>query len=1765
MRRAYCSLLAVAITSAVLLLFAVLQQPVIEAQDQDVDVLRARAAEAIKELRYRDALELLQRIEDSGAATFDDRDSLLTCLLRLREPGQFVSRLQGYIDTELDPLIRGRFIVRLIDHLNVNNRWQNRERLRELFPRAISLLAHDKPTGEKAEHWADAVFSYVDFLRWDNNRSATVKIVGLLQQVAAAGVDNERSGKAELWIAGEYDRFVRIHEKSEEEIVAAYRMVVERYPDSAAAPSARLTLGGRFEGQSEYVLALSEFDGLVKRWPKSTEAVQAAARAAEIRRPRLEMFVEEVFKPGAEAFISIRYRNITSIDFTAYRFDLLSHLREVKTLDRIQSAVDISSADPAASWTYKTEDRGRHQWHSTKVTMPESNPGAFIVSASGGNVVNRALLLISGLATVVKTTADDTLVYCADAVSGDPVSGADLLIATDYRYDRTILDRFIPYDQRRYYFHALGEGRTDDSGIWNGEVQSGESSGELLVLARKGNDFALSQSYLGYWYRHGAETRIYVYTDRPVYRPEQTVHFKAIVRVAEDGIYHNRPGQPVQVVIEDPRGNTVKTENLETNEFGAVSGSLQLEESPPLGYWRLTLNFGGERTYSGFRVEEYKKPEFKVTVTPGESQYRLGSRLEATIGADYYFGEPVAGAKVEYEVRQNQSWWWYRPSGSYAWLYGEEDFPRYYYGGGRIVLKGSGTTDADGRLNISVPTAVLPRDEREIKVYDFTISATVTDASRREIRGAGSTKVASTEFNASLQADRYVYKPGNEVEVSLYTARHDGTALATTGNLVLYRATWNKEKGEYDLEEVWSREASTDDKGNGTAAFAAEEEGYFRLRYETSGAYDNSIIGETSVWVSGEYFHSQFFDNDGLKIIPDKDHYLLGDTARILINSQLDGVHALLTVEAERIVQHRLLVLRQGANMIELPVGEAFEPNVFVKVHAVRDFALYSDSQRLLVPPEEKFAAVVIEPSKKSYAPGEKGEITVRASDWKGNPLDAEFSIGVVDASLYYIAEDTTQDIRAFFFGRLRGDSVRTSSSFEFSFVGREDEMKLAARSAAEPSAMAEEVEDASAQTGAEEDLVEPEVRKDFRDSALWLAHVRTGEDGVATVEVQWPDNLTAWRTTVRAVTPATVVGSAVGEVITRKDLLIRLQTPRFLVQGDRVTLSVNVHNYLEEAKRVKVSLETGELELVGPAERWIELGAGEEQRFDVEAVAGEPGEATVLAKALTDEESDAMQLTLPVYVHGMEKFASAAGTVIDERTIELNLPEAIKAGSAKLRLQVRPTIAGAMLDSLPYLIQYPYGCTEQTMSRFLPAAIVAKTLRDLGLERPELEKELPKVIQAGLERLYDFQHSDGGWGWWKHDSSQAYMSAYVVYGLAVAMQAGIAIDENVLRRGVQFLRRELPKLENKVELLNFVIFALSWGDNVPQPYLNRIYDLLPKMRAYETALFAVTLDNIGRGERFDAVMEQLRQRADLDSEQGIVSWGKPGGWYWYQDNVEATALALMALLRHDPDNELVPGTVRWLLSVRKGGKWKSTRDTAFAIYALTDFIKTTDEFNPELTAEIEVDGRVVKTVTFTRDNLFSDDGVIELSADELKPGTQSLRIVKSGRGNLYFDAFLSYFSLEERLTAASTTVAVNRTYFKLHRSVDGQGKEVVSRTQLREGDPLRSGDEIEVRLELSSQNNYEYLVYEDFKPAGCEPLRLRSGYTYGSIASNLELRDEKVVFFIGWLPKGSHIVTYELRAEIPGTFHALPTNGYAMYAPDVRAISDEFVMKIKD
>jgi uncharacterized protein YfaS (alpha-2-macroglobulin family) len=272
------------------------------------------------------------------------------------------------------------------------------------------------------------------------------------------------------------------------------------------------------------------------------------------------------------------------------------------------------------------------------------------------------------------------------------------------------------------------------------------------------------------------------------------------------------------------------------------------------------------------------------------------------------------------------------------------------------------------------------------------------------------------------------------------------------------------------------------------------------------------------------------------------------------------------------------------------------------------------------------------------------------------------------------------------------------------------------------------------------------------------------------------------------------------------------------------------------------------------------------------------------------------------------------------------------------------------------------------------------------------------------------------------------------------------------------------------------------------------------------------------------------------------------------------------------------------------------------AVYALAEYAKTTKELAPDYTLTVDLGNRIRRIYTVNRDNALFFDNEFVVPDALLKTGSQTLTLTKRGRGACYYGAFTRYFSLEEPIAATGNEISVKRRYFRLLPNTasgqpaykplsfdrpnpfltgqyelleqggeysQAQSSEEGARYQrvaLKDGDVVTSGDMLDVELQLESKNDYEYLVFEDMKPAGCEPVALRSGGKMGmGVYSNMELRDQKVAFFLSSMPQGVRSMTYRLRAEIPGRFHVLPTNGYAMYAPDIRCLSQEMQVGIRD
>ena len=700
-------------------------------------------------------------------------------------------------------------------------------------------------------------------------------------------------------------------------------------------------------------------------------------------------------------------------------------------------------------------------------------------------------------------------------------------------------------------------------------------------------------------------------------------------------------------------------------------------------------------------------------------------------------------------------------------------------------------------------------------------------------------------------------------------------------------------------------------------------------------------------------------------------------------------------------------------------------------------------------------------------------------------------------------------------------------------------------------------------------------VRTDFRSTIYWNPTIETDADGTAKVSLKYAESLTQWRATARAFTADTRVGQVVVKTRTRQHVMVRLQAPRFFVERDRVTLSANVHNEFDEPLRIKVSItvaaatdtEAPPLELVGEKEQWIEVAAHAQQRVDWKANAVRPAPVEITVTAVSNRESDAMQRTYPVIVHGAPKMLSAAGSFKDKWGFAFKLPEERNPEASRLKIVVTPSLAASLFDCLGYLADYPYGCVEQTMSRFLPAAIVARTLERQGLSKNDVDPQLSQKLRDGLARLAGFQHGDGGWGWWTADDSNHWMSTYVCWGLQLLGESDYHIDRDMLEKGLNYLRNELLKEQDNPDMAAFMLCVLGKAgrsDAEMEKLSAKLYAQREKLSPSTLALLGLYFHARKDAEKTGVIARNLVGFAKIEKQNDTAQFGRTGVVFrWSDAAVEATALSLYALAQIAPEEPVVKQSVRWLVYNRRGNRWNSTRDTALAVLALNQYLERSGEQKSSGTLTLSHDGKVVQTWGIEGETRVKPRELALTEGEYLTAGDNAYQLVWDGSGEVYAFAYLTFFTQEEDITAAGNEVFVARKYYRVVPKQTLLQGVYETKVEMKPGETLKSGDRIEVVLSIDCKNNYECLVFEDYKPAGCEAVAQTSGPVWGSIYSQMELRDEKVAFFVTRMDQGRHEIRYQLRAEIPGSFHVLPHQAHAMYVPEIRANSDEGRMEI--
>jgi len=1646
---------------------------------------------------------------------------------------------------------------------------------------------------------------------------------------------------------------------------------------------------------------------------------------------------------GSGATIDFRFRNGSRVSFEAHAIDIDGLLADTKAylksnprkLDGEKYRIDMIGyrlieknqtkyiGKKVASWDLELKPRPKHFDKRITITTPLQKAGAYLLTATmeKGNT-SRVVVWLADTVIVSKNLSQGACYFVADSRTGKPIPKANVEF---FGYKRERIDSKVRGLVRKYDIITRNFAEfTDENGLLAMSEKQMTKGYQWLVMVRTDEGRLAFLDFARVWYRSYKPGLLDSFksisiTDRPVYRPEQTVKFKCWVRQAKYDLGDEAPfaHQEFELTIKNPKGEKVLEKVFTTDGYGGFDGEYPLPDEAALGSYWFSLRQGRKRIYGTgtFRVEEYKKPEFEVIVKAPDEPVTLGDEFKARIEAKYYFGAPVTSGKVKVKVtRSSHEGRWY-PAGPWDWFYGTgywwfgQDY--LWYPGWNdwgccrpigwwtswspeppeVVMEHEQEIGEDGTLEIGIDTA-FAKEIHGDQDHRYEIFVEVTDESRRTITGQGQVLAARKPFNVYTWVDRGFYRLNDTIEARFQARSLDGKPVKGKAGVDLFRIEYDDE-GKPKETSVRNWDVEIDASGSGRLQIKASEAGQYRLSCRITDAKARTEEGGYIFLIRGSGFDGSGFRFNDLELTVEKKEYAPGDRAKVLVNTnRVDSTVLLFLRPVNGTYRKPEVIALSGKSALrEMEIAKSDMPNIFVEALTVSNGRVFTEMREIVVPPEKRVLDLEVMPSAETYKPGEEATIRFRVKDHEGKPFQGSTVITVYDKSVEYISGGSNvPEIRAHFWKWRRKHNAWTASNLTwagyshrvftspamhylgvFGYLAADTGLDLDAADStiletatisgdtgrrsrdkgvegeklrglgyggghAPPAPTGEvlhEKKEAKAEDPGAPPMKEPTVRTKFADTAFWAAAIETDADGCAEVSFAMPENLTAWKIKTWAMGRGTEVGEGSAEVVTRKNLLLRLQAPRFFVEKDEVVLSANIHNYLDREKTVRavLELEGGSLEILSDAAQDVAVASNGEKRVDWRVKVKREGEAVVRMKALSDEESDAMEMRFPVFVHGMAKTDSYSGSLRpgeEEATITLDVPTERRVNESRLEIRYSPTLAGAMVDALPYLADYPYGCTEQTLNRFVPAVITQKVLRDMGLDLASIKEKrtnlnaqqigdpgeraaqwkrfernpvfdealLADMVKRGLERLTAMQLSDGGWGWFsgRRERSSAHTTAVVVHGLQTARANDMALVPGVLEKGIEWLKRcqsgEVTKIRNAPDskrpyksqadnLDAFVYMVLGDAGHIDDEMRDFLYRDRNKISVYAKAMFALALHREGRTEKRDMVKRNIEQFLVKDGENQTC-WLNLGGWWWhwYGSEYEAHAYYLKLLAAVEPESDKASGVAKYLINNRRHGTyWKSTRDTALCIEALADYMRASGEAEPEMTVEILLDGRKLKEVAINAANLFTFDGTVLVLGDAVESGKHELTFRKKGNGPLYFNAYLTCFSLEDFITRAGLEIKVNRRVYKLipeEKEIDAAGSrgqavrqkvEKFRREPLENLSLLKSGDLVEVELTIESKNDYEYIVFEDMKAAGFEPVDVQSGYLRKGLRAYMELRDERVAFFVKRLARGTHSVSYRLRAEIPGRFSALPARGFAMYAPELKANSDEIKLNIED
>tara|TARA_R110002050_G_scaffold300769_1_gene472395 strand:+ start:21263 stop:27400 length:6138 start_codon:yes stop_codon:yes gene_type:complete len=1690
--------------------------------------------------------------------------------------------------------------------------------------------------------------------------------------------------------------------------------------------------------------AIDICNNTIAKFPKSKGAEQCSIIKQLIEQQSLNITTENFLPILQNTRLLIQYKNLGELQFKVYKLTR-NQLEKFNEIYREEEQLTfIEKLKTTTEWHSNLRNENDYQTHTTEISIPKLYNGDYLIYASPENDKNTfafSTIQVTNLALVENDSEDYKIFQIIDRNNGKPL--VDAKIELSY------------YENNKQ--SSLAKDYTTDL---YGRIKVKKSNNryrDINLKVKHGNDVAyFGDYYINRYYKQEQETvnyKSFLFTDRSIYRPGQTIYFKGIAMKTEKGKSKIIPEESVFATLYDTNGQQISDLNFDTNEFGSFSGEFILPSGGLTGQYYIEISsvfLPIKETYY-FLVEEYKRPKFETKFNPVIETYRVNDSVTIKGNALAYAGSNITDAKVVYRVHRKVEYprwyYWYRPS------FNSEP---------QEITHGESITNDKGEFEITFKAQPDQSvDKSSLPVFKYEVTADVTDLN-------GETRSATTTVNVGYHALTANMSIGNILDktkkthaINIDTKNLNGEFVPAKVTIKIYKLLapnsvlrarpWaapdyqdiSKETFKNLFpHDAYNNEQNSNNWKKGKLVFIASfntknttklnlgnikkwQSGQYIITLETKDKFGQIVKDEIKTTLYNDS-DKTLADYQLFSVTSNKPNYSTGDTAIITLASAAYNLNVTVSIEKQnKVIKTQVIHLNNDKKSISIPITSDDIGGFSIQYSFAVFNSFQSGSLNISVSYPKTDLDIETTTFRDKLQPGTDETWSFKIKGPQGDKVSAELLASMYDASLdqfkphtwnftpitnptYYSYNRSnarqsfgtqnfkvyTERFRSYYqhqnydqlnwfgfdfgssrkynvsktlSGRVTGvqiveDSVEIEETVMFNSEAELDEVVVVGYGTQKKRAITGALMSVSEEKLKENEFDNTEekpnfdnvkIRKNLQETAFFFPQLRTDEAGNVSFSFTTPEALTQWKLQLLAHTKTLESATKTLTAVTQKELMVIPNAPRFLREGDTITISSKIANLTEkelsgQAILILTDAISGKditakllnalplVEMAKPERDFIVDAKGNTQISwilnipdDVQAI-----QYKIIAKSGTF--SDGEQNALPVLSNRMLVTETLPMWIRSNETKTFTLDKLKNNTSTtlknhKLTLEMTSNPAWYAVQALPYLIEYPYECNEQTFSRYysnalashiansnpriqevfnqwknsdalvsnlekneeLKSILIQETpwLRDAQSETEQKKRiallfDLNKMnneLQSAIRKLENNQMASGGWAWFNGGRENRYITQHIITGFGHLNKLGVTLSavegphHKIIKNAINYLDaqfikeyKDIRKYDAKIDLskdhlsytqLHYLYMRSFYPEikkskeveNITKYYQTQIQKYWLSRSLYSKGLMALVSHRSKDIKTASKILKSLKETSVTSEELGMYWKANTNSWYWYQASIETQALLIETFSEIENDTKTIDNLKIWLLKNKQTNRWKTTKATTEAVYALllqgSDWLSVTDM------VDVVIGGQQIEPSKLENVKIEAGTGYYKTSwnSEDIKSEMGDVKLTKKGKGMAWGSLYWQYFEDLDKITSAETPLKLSKKLF-LKKNTD-TGEEI---TEITENTHLKVGDLVRVRIELRSDRAMEFVHMKDMRASGLEPINVLSQYKWQDGLGYYEAtKDASTNFFFDYLPKGVYVFEYDLRINNAGNMSNGITTIQSMYAPEFSSHSE--------